>query len=364
MANVVVVVLLLLLWPSCAGAELTPGTPAPEFPKDALWLSAQKPSLSSDLKGKVVLVEFWEYTCINCIRTFPRLKELYRRYQPFGFEIIGVHKGEFGFASQVENVVRAYNRFALPYPSIADVKDKIWRLYDSNGWPNSFLIDQDGVIRDVHHGEGGYGKMERSIQDLLRRRNASIDFSPFPIAPDKPLFGPPCGLQSDEIFVGYRRGSSWGGQLANSEGFQRERAVVYQPTSKRVPRGFFVEGWWLNRADDFESVAGSKPKARVSLGITYQARDVYVVLGSSSKKPVEVWVTRDGRPVPEVLRGKDVHLASDGQTVVTVDQHRMYYVLTKEDDENHELVLLPRKAGLQVYSFSFGNRCLEHFDRL
>jgi len=358
-----IVVVLLLLWPCRVMAELPIGSRAPEFPKDALWLSGQKLSLAGELKGKVVLVEFWEYTCINCIRTFPRLKELYSRYRPFGFEIIGVHKGEFGFASEVENANQAYRRFALPYPVIADVKDKIWKLYDSNGWPNSFLIDQGGVIRDVHHGEGGYGKIEKSIQDLLLRGNPAIDFSHLPIEPDKPLFGASCGLQTDEIFVGYQRGSHRG-TLANSEGFQRERAVVYAPTSRRVPGGFFVEGWWLNRADNFESVAGSRPKERVSLGIAYQARDVYAVLGSSSKKPLEVWVTRDGRPVPEALRGKDVHLASDGQTVITVDQRRMYYVLTKEDDENHELALIPRRAGLEIYSFSFGNRCLEHFDRL
>jgi len=364
MAKIAVVALLLMLLPSYGRAELIPGTRAPEFPKEALWLSGQKLSLSGELKGKVVLIEFWEYTCINCIRTFPRLKELYSRYRPFGFEIVGVHKGEFGFASEVENAARAYKRFALPYPVIADVKDKLWKLYDSNGWPNSFLVDQQGVIRDVHHGEGGYGKIEKGIQDLLRQRNPAIDFSHLPIAPDKPLFGASCGLQTDEIFVGYLRGSRRSGTLANSEGFQREVAVVYKPTSRRVTGGFFAEGWWLNRADNFESVAGSKPKAPVSLGITYQARDVYAVLGNASKKPVEVWVTRDGQPIPEGLRGKDVRLDADGQTVMTVDDHRMYYVLSKEDDQNHELIFLPKQPGLEIYSFSFGNRCLEHFDRL
>jgi len=352
----------LLIWPTGLLAELTPGTPAPEFPKEVLWLGTQRTSLSA-LRGKVVLVEFWEYTCINCIRTFPRLKELYRRYQPFGFEIIAVHKGEFGFASQFENVLRAYQRFALPYPAIADVKDKIWKLYDSNGWPNSFLVDQDGIIRDVHHGEGGYGKVEEVIQALLKKRNRALDLSGHPIPPDKPLFGPTCGIQSDEVFVGYARGASWSGQIANPEGFQREQSVVYKPTTERVTRGFFAQGWWLNRPDDFESVAGSKPRARVSLGITYKGRDVYAVL-SVAKKPVTVAVTRDGPPIPEGLRGKDLRLAPDGQTVVTIDEPRMYYLITQEDQESHELVLEPTAAGLRISSFSFGNRCLESFDRL
>ncbi|MBM3800844.1 MAG: redoxin domain-containing protein [Acidimicrobiia bacterium] len=237
--KILITVLGPLIFASLGMAELAPGTRAPEFPKDAIWLGSPRLSSTGELKGKVVLIEFWEYTCINCIRTFPRLKELYRRYRPFGF------------GSEVENAIRAYKRFHLPYPVVADVKDKIWKLYDSHGWPNSSLIDQDGIIRTVHHGESGYGQIEKAIQDLLKHRNPNIDFSGLPIAPDTVLFGAQCGLQTSEIFVGYKRSSPKG--IANAEGFQRERAVVYAPTNRRGPGVFFVEGWWLNRADNFES---------------------------------------------------------------------------------------------------------------
>jgi peroxiredoxin len=354
----------LMVCPLWLFGELTPGTPAPDFPKDSIWLNSGPLSLHTELRGKVVLIEFWEYTCINCIRTIPRLKELFRRYQPYGFEIVGVHKGEFDFGTRSENVAQAVRRFQLPYPVIADVKDKIWKLYDSNGWPNSFLVDASGVIRHVHHGESGYGELETGIRQLLKQKQPSLDFSSLPIPADQPVFGPSCGLQSDETFIGYVQGSLWGGEIANSEGFQREQAVVYQPTKKRVKRGFFVEGWWLNRRDSFESVTATSPKAPVSLGITYFARDVYAVLGRSAKKPVDVVVLQDGKPIPREQVGKDVRIDSNGNTALTIDEPRMYYLVTQQDDRTHELQLFPKSAGARVYSFSFGNRCLENFDRL
>src|SRR5262249_50764182 len=113
---------------SAAGlGQLPPGTPAPEFPGKPIWLGSGTPLSMQKLRGKVVIVDFWEYTCINCIRTFPHFKKLYERYHEAGLEIIGVHKGEFAFASDEKNVERAYRRFGLPYPVIADVRDAIWK---------------------------------------------------------------------------------------------------------------------------------------------------------------------------------------------------------------------------------------------
>lgn len=346
-------------------AELTPGTPAPEFPKNAIWIGTNGKTLSmEELKGKVVLIDFWEYTCINCVRTFPHLKEWYNRYHKYGLEIIGVHKGEFDFASDPENVKRAYKRFKLPYPAIADVHDKIWDLYDSNFWPNSFLIGRDGIIREVHHGEGDYGKFEKEIQNLLKQGHPELDFSKYDIPPDKPLFGPGCGEESDEIYVGYLRGSKWGGEIANSEGFKPEETIDYAETENRVDRGFFVKGRWTNRKDFFESLTPSKPDDIPYLGIAYRGRDVYSVLSRYTEKPAILVVTRDGMPIPESMRGQDITEDSQGRTVIKIDEPRMYYVVTKEDDKPHELRFFPKTDGIRIYSFTFGNKCLEDFDRL
>ena len=129
-----------------------------------------------------------------------------------------------------------------------------------------------------------------------------------------------------------------------------------------MERGFFAQGKWLNSPDDFESVAPRSERA--SLGITYVGRDVYAVLGRATKKPIDVVVTRDGKPVPPQMRGRDVHLDSKGRTIITIDQPRMYYVVTKENEKEHELRFLPSGSGVRVYSFTFGNKCQENFDRL
>jgi peroxiredoxin len=348
-----------------AAGELTSGTPAPEFPQGALWLgTGGKPLTMTQLKGKVVLVDFWDYTCINCIRTFPHLKDWYARYRSAGLEIVGVHKGEFAFAADPKNVERAYARLKIPYPVLVDVNDKVWKAYDSNTWPNSFLIDRRGVIRVIHQGEGNYGTVETEIQKLLMQDHRELDFSRFMLPLDTPASGPECGEQSSEIFVGTARGSLWGGQIGNREGFQPGKVVDYAATLQRPKRGFFVQGQWQNNPDDFESVTGSRPDKKVLLGIPYMGRDVYAVLSRSSKSPVEIVVTHDGKPVPEGIRGKDVREDPSGQTVLMIDEPRMYYLITKEDDQKHELKLFPLAAGARVNSFAFGNLCLEEFDRL
>ena len=252
----------------------------------------------------------------------------------------------------------------MPYPSIVDVHDVVWRAYHSNTWPDTFLIDRKGNISEVHQGEGNYGAFEREIQRLLQQGHRDLDFSKFAIQPDGPLAGPTCGQESQEIYVGYERGALWGGQLANHQGFQPRKVSDYAPTSKRVKRGFFVVGEWRNNADDFESVSGSRPEKEVSLGITYQGRDVYAVFNRSAKGPVELAVTRDGHPIPASLRGKDIRVNPQAETFITIDEPRMYYVITQEDSGTHELHLLPKSGGVRVCSFTFGNRCLDKFDRL
>lgn len=357
--------LLLLAAALPAGAELTPGTPAPEFPKNAVWLgTGGRPVTMAQMKGKVVLVDFWDYTCINCIRSLPHLKQWYSRYHGAGLEIVGVHKGELAFASEPKNVERAYVRLKLPYPSLVDVDDRVWKAYDSNSWPNSFLIDRNGIIREVHTGEGTPGRFEQAIQEQLQKSRPDLDFTRYAVALDTPISGGDCGEQSPEIYIGYLRGPLWGGQIANPEGFQPEKAVDYAPTKSRVKRGFFVQGLWRNRRDDLESVRATSPADRTLLGISYRGRDVYAVLDRSATGPVEVIVTHDGKPVPEGIRGKDVREDGEGRTFITIDEPRLYYLIAKEDDKTHELALQPITPGARICSFTFGNLCLEEFDRL
>ncbi|HVZ38214.1 MAG TPA: redoxin domain-containing protein [Candidatus Kapabacteria bacterium] len=337
---------------------------APEFPADAIWLGTDHPPTMASLKGKVVLVDFWEYTCINCIRTFPHLKEWYARYHRYGLEIIGVQKGEFAFSSEPANIERAYKRFMLPYPAIADIHDRIWDAYHNDTWPASYLIDGEGRIRTKHEGEGNYGTFEREIQAMLKEIHPDADFSAYAVAPDAPIFGPDCGTQSEEVYVGAERGTQWGGEMANREGFQPDRTVTYRPTERRVERGIFVAGTWTNRADYLESAGNPAGDDAAYVGVTYHGRDVYSVLTRTPGGPVSLVITRDGHPVPPAQRGKDIAVDAAGRTYLTIDESRMYYAISREDDAVHELRLEPIGPGVRICSFCFGNRCLENFDRL
>ncbi|HEY6928843.1 MAG TPA: redoxin domain-containing protein [Thermoanaerobaculia bacterium] len=357
---------LLLGVTAAALAQLAVGAKAPDFPRGTVWIgsSGAHPSMK-ELKGKVVIVDFWDYTCINCIRTFPHLKQWYARYHKDGLEIVGVHRAEFLFANDPKNIERAYARFQLPYPAIADVKDEIWGSYKADSWPETFLIDRSGVIREVRKGEGDYGKEERLIQELLKQGHSELDYSAIVIPEDKDLFTRQCGDMSPEILVGATYSKYVGATIANVEGFQEGKVVDYKPTEKRIIKGFFAQGKWMNRASSLESAEDQTPSAPISLGISYRGREVYAVLDRATQQPVEVVVTRDGKPIPEAQRGVDVKARPDGQTVVVIDEPKMYYITAKDDDtKTHELVFSPSQKGARICSFTFSNRCLEDFEKL
>jgi alkyl hydroperoxide reductase subunit AhpC len=352
------------IWTAAAiGDDVTP-TPAPEFPKDAIWIGADKPPTMQSLRGQVVIVDFWDYTCINCIRTFPHLRQWYDRYHKDGLAIVGVHKGEFAFAQNADNVRKAYARFALPYPVIADIHDEVWNSYHADAWPQSYLIDRQGRIRSVHTGEGDYGAFEKEIQQLLREGHPELDFSKDVIPPDKELFGPEAGATTAETYVGYERGQAGDANIGNLEGFQQDKVVNYAATKVRPEHGFWVSGSWMNRADYFESVPhDGAAVAPATLGIRYTARDVYIVLARGGAEPAKLLIERDGKPVPPEMRGKDVHEDEQHRTYILVDEPRMYYAVSQEDDQSHELLLTPEAARLRICSFTFGNKNLQDFDR-
>jgi thiol-disulfide isomerase/thioredoxin len=356
---------LLLLSAPGVRAELTPGTPAPDFAGKHVWINSAPLSLQKELKGKVVLVDFWEYTCINCIRTLPALKRIYARYKPYGFEIIGAHAPEFDFAYKPENVSLGTKRQRIPWPVVVDSDFSIWRAYDSNSWPNKFLIDSRGVIVRQHPGEGSYAELERWVREEIQKANPRVKFpGAWTIPPDTDDFSPSrCGAMSEETYVGAQRGALWGGEIANSEGFQPGKTVLYSSMAGQVKRGFFAHGLWKNNPDDFEH-ARSTPQPKDYIGTRYHGAEVYVVMNLKHGATSRVYVTRDGKPVPAARRGVDVQADARGRTYIDVREGRMFYAIQGEDMASHELRLSPTEPGVGINSFTFGNRCLTHFDRL
>ena len=365
LALLLAVALIAAISPTPSYAELTPGTPAPDFTGQQIWINSKPLSLKRELKGSVVLVDFWEYTCINCIRTLPTLKRIYERYKPYGFEIIGDHAPEFDFAYRSENVATGVKRQRIPWPVIVDSDFSIWRAYDSNSWPNKFLIGANGIIVLQHAGEGGYGELERLIRSEILKANPKAVFpSTWRIPPDTNDFDPSrCGTTSEETYVGTARGSQWGGAIANREGFQPGKTVLYASLPRTVPRGFYAHGLWKNEPDAFEH-ARATPSPEDYIGIRYHGREVYAVMNLRSVSAARVYVTRDGKPLPAAQRGVDMVEDARGRTYIDVKEGRMYYVVQGEDANEHDLRLFATTPGLAVNSFTFGNRCLVNFDRL
>ena len=196
---------------------------APEFGQQ--WLNSPPLSIRA-LRGRVVLIDFWDYTCVNCIHTLPYVREWNRRYRDRGLTVIGVHAPEFFFARTAENVIQAAKEFQIEYPILLDNEYEVWKAFANRYWPAKYLIDKDGYMRYFHPGEGNYAETECMIQQLLREIDPAVSLPPVmePVrALDKPEALTVCERPTPELYLGYKRG-----RIANAEGFTEDRIANYQ----------------------------------------------------------------------------------------------------------------------------------------
>lgn len=313
--------------------------PAPEFAGIAGWLNSP-PLTIRGLRGKVVLIDFWAYSCVNCVRTWPALRQMYERYEPSGLEIIGVHSPEFDFEKSASNVRDAVNRGNLSWPIAMDNEMETWRAYRNNYWPRVYLIDASGTIRFDHIGEGGDDLIQSRLRSLLREKGAQL---PEPVDFAEPS---PNLLLTPEIYAGFERGFEKG-SIGNPEGYRRDREVDYRPVDRSVIRRagtggtFFLEGRWRARDEYLEA---AKDGARLVL--PYFARDVFFVAAAGS--PVEVRLLLDGETVPVPMRGAD---AREGTVQVT--RSDLYRLIALQGPQTRELTLIAGR-GFRLYTFTFG----------
>ena len=197
--------------------------PAPEFAAIDAWLNSPPLTIGS-LRGRVVLIDFWTYTCVNCVRTFPALRAMYDRYHAAGFEIVGVHSPEFSFEMKVDNVREAIRQNDLPWPVALDNRMATWTAYENHYWPHVYLIDAKGKIRFDHIGEGGDDLIQARIRALLTEAHATLP------APVNFTENQPSGGITPEIYAGYDRGAP-SGSVANPEGYRPGAIVDYKPVA-------------------------------------------------------------------------------------------------------------------------------------
>ncbi len=310
---------------------------APEFVGITKWLNLPegKSSLTlAELKGKVVLVDVWTYTCINCVRTLPHVTSWYEKYKDKGFVVVGVHTPEFAFEKETSNVQNAIKQFKINYPVAQDNDFATWNAYENLYWPAEYLIDSKGVIRRTHFGEGKYDEMEEAIQGLLKEAGQDVEESITQMSDQTPTT-----QTSPETYLGagrmlYLQGR--GKAALGEQSFERPKTISLNKFS-------FVGNWTVQ--DEY-----SQSGKDASLIYNFIGEHVYLVLkkGQAVDGKIEVYI--DGKVITPEHSGLDV---TDGAMTVSTD--KLYDIVNmRGNTKNHLLELRFKTPGVQAFAFTFG----------
>jgi cytochrome c biogenesis protein CcdA/thiol-disulfide isomerase/thioredoxin len=307
---------------------------APEFTETQRWFNtpAGRPLTLAGLRGRVVLIDFWTYTCINCLRTLPYLRAWDSAYRNDGLTIVGVHTPEFAFEHDASNVANAIKQFGLRYPVVQDNEMGTWNAYGNQYWPADYLIDARGHVRYATFGEGEYSQTETAIRALLAEAGARVGSTSRPtgvIVPSEQA--------TPETYLGTARAQGWiNGPKSGLHDYGSP------PTGELSLNDFAYSGTWNIAAQPATAVSGA------GVDVELQAKNVYLVLSSAGERPRQVHVLLDGLPISAGRAGSDVHAGA-----VTVRSQRLYTLVSLPRDERHHLAL--RFApGVSGYAFTFG----------
>ena len=316
--------------------------PAPSLDGAVTWLNSP-PLTSAELRGKVVLVDFWTYSCINCIRTIPYVRAWAEKYKDQGLVVIGVHAPEFAFEKNVDNVKKAIGDFKIGYPVAIDNDYRIWRAFENNYWPAHYLIDAKGQIRYQHFGEGNYPQTEQAIQDLLHEAGSDMAQGA-PVVPDAKgaEASPDLGdIRSGETYVGYKQATGF----VSPEGLTADAPADYSIANPDLNQ------WGLSGTWTVGPEQASLDKAGGGISYRFSARDLHLVLGPAADgKPIRFQVTVDGK-APGADHGSDIDAAGNGTVAAT----KLYQLVRQSGDvtaRNFEIRFLD--PGVQAYAFTFG----------
>jgi len=322
------------------------------FEGGAGWINSA-PLTPDSLRGKVVLVDFWEYTCVNCLRTLPYEIAWYQRYHDLGFTIVGVHAPEFQFSSERSNVASAATRLGIAWPIVLDDSYAIWKRWNNDVWPHEYLVDQTGAVVYDYAGEGDYPEMEAKIQSLLRNAHPEATLPPvMDYLPQDSYVKPGavCYPHTGELYAGDFHG---GTALGNREGYEPGSVVGYiDPVRGHLDGRIYLQGPWL---DAGQAMVYSATDARTDgyVALRYHALDVVAVLKPEAGKPITVYVRHDGKPLAKEDAGTDIRYDDSGRAYVDVDSPREYDLVRNRHYGAHDLELHPVQYGLGVYTFDF-----------
>jgi len=307
------------------------------------WLNSP-PLKRDDLKGKVVVVDFWTYSCINCLRSIPYVEAWAQKYKDDGLVVIGVHTPEFAFEKDQANVAKAVRDLKITYPVAIDSNYAIWGAFNNEYWPAHYFIDANGVIRYHHFGEGEYDKSEEVIQELLKEKNANLNLSGLVTVTGSgaEAASDTGDVASPETYVGYSRQQNY----MSPEKIAQNAPEVYTAPGRMDVNNWGLAGKWV--------VGGENATLSTAPGkivFRFHARDLHLVLGpGKGGKPIRFRVLLDGS-APGDDHGSDV----DGQGNGTVTGYRLYQLIRQQgkiEDRTFQIEFLD--PGVQAFAFTFG----------
>jgi len=305
---------------------------APEFIMGGEWINSQ-PLTMKELRGKVVLVDFWTYTCINCIRTLPYIKDWNEKYKDKGLVIVGVHTPEFAFEREAANVKKALKDFGITYPVMQDNEYATWNAYDNHYWPAKYLIDKNGKIRDTHFGEGNYNETELFIQKLLKETGSLITDTPNNNA--YKVYS-----KSPESYLGALRIQ----YLASPERIVQNKKISFTKPSNISLNSFAFTGNWIIDQEF------ALPEKGATLSYRFDAKSVYLVMKQKNKETTgRVKITLDGK-----LLDESNQTSESINSIVTISENRLYSLVTLENPGEHLIELEFLDDGIELFAFTFG----------
>jgi thiol-disulfide isomerase/thioredoxin len=329
--------------PAVAAPKLGVEARMPALPPSQDWLNSP-PLTAADLRGKVVVVNFWTYTCINWLRTLPYLRGWSEKYKEQGVVVIGVHSPEFSFEKDIARVRQATKQLHVPYPVLIDSNHAVWRSFENQYWPATYVVDGQGRIRFHQFGEGRYEETERAIQQLLADQGTkNVDHGLLaPVFQGAEAQADWRSLGSPENYLGLGRTSGF----ASPGGMKRNKPATYVATAKLHLNEWALSGSWTASS---EAVTLSSAPGRIIY--RFHSRDVHMVMGARTSQPgVRFRVTIDGA-APGAAHGAD----TDAEGVGTVTDHRLYQLLRQSPpikDRQVEIEFLD--PGLEAYAVTFG----------
>jgi cytochrome c biogenesis protein CcdA/thiol-disulfide isomerase/thioredoxin len=332
---------MMMMSSTAPGAASGPQT-LPDLSGAVAWLNS--PPLNADtLKGKVVLVDFWTYSCINCLRTLPYIRAWADKYKDSGLVVIGVHTPEFAFEKDLDNVKQAVRELKIAYPVAIDNDRKIWNGFSNSYWPADYLIDGTGHIRNHHFGEGKYDETEQQIQALLKERDGHLPVNGLVTPSGAGAEAPPdSDVESPETYIGYERADSF----LSPGGLRQDVPFHYSAPPHLELNQWGFSGTWT----DGSQVATLK-SAPGAIVYRFHARDLHLVLGPApGGKPVRFKVKLDGQ-TPGMNHGVDTDEQGNGKIM----EHRLYQLIRQKsaiDDRTFEIEFLD--PGAQAFAFTFG----------